>query len=186
MAIRIDRTRLASERRRRLWSQEQLAAVSGVSVRTIQRLEQGRAASSTSLAALSSALAIPDRALVADDQPVRRITPLAIVDDMREPLWLYRGIGFALIHTDDPGYVGLRAGHSHMILCTLAFLRADFRCPEIAALVGRTLPYVWVRSLDEAKAGHANLIEETETRAGTREALVEHGGQWAILAETAR
>lgn len=41
------------------WSQEQLADLSGVSVRTIQRIEQGKSASAESLKSLGAVLDVP-------------------------------------------------------------------------------------------------------------------------------
>jgi transcriptional regulator with XRE-family HTH domain len=41
------------------WSQEQLADLSGVSVRTIQRIEQGKPASAESLKNLGAVLDVP-------------------------------------------------------------------------------------------------------------------------------
>ena len=45
------------------WTQEQLATVSGVSVRTIQRIERGEAASADSLKALAAAFDVDFQAL---------------------------------------------------------------------------------------------------------------------------
>ena len=49
---------IQKHRLQRGWSQEQLAELSGLSVRTIQRLERGKAASAESLKALASAFEI--------------------------------------------------------------------------------------------------------------------------------
>lgn len=184
MAIRVDRARLRSERLRRGWSQDQLAAISGVSVRTIQRLERGRAATPTSLAALAIAMTLPEAVFVVPDSPVRRVTPLTILDAIDDARALHESLGFAVIETNDPGCIGVRAGTTHLILCTVAFLRGDFSNADLEPLVGRTIPYIWVRSLEVSKPAYSNRIDEVLTRNGTREALVEHRGQWAILAET--
>lgn len=50
--------RIKKQRQERAWSQEQLAQVSGVSVRTIQRIENGHPASFESLNAIASAFDI--------------------------------------------------------------------------------------------------------------------------------
>ncbi|MCB4768260.1 helix-turn-helix transcriptional regulator [Ancylobacter sp. Lp-2] len=184
MLLRLDRARLRSERRKRGWSQDQLAAISRLSVRTIQRLERGDAATPTSLAALALALSLSEAALVVPDGPVRRVTPLTICRDLNASRRLYTGLGFRVIETDAPGCIGLKGGSGHLILCTLAFMRGDYAHPGLDEFVDRTIPYIWVRSLDAALAGYANPLEVVETRAGTREALVEQHGQWAILAET--
>lgn len=54
---------LREERVRRGWSQEELAEASGVSVRTIQRLESGRPAGRATVAALAAALGADPEAL---------------------------------------------------------------------------------------------------------------------------
>lgn len=56
------------------WSQEQLAELAGVSVRTVQRLEQGKPATTESLKALGSALGVPFHEL--------RTTPMETSTDM--------------------------------------------------------------------------------------------------------
>lgn len=184
MAIRLNRAHLRRERLSLGWSQDQLAAISGVSVRTIQRLESGQQATPTSLAALAIALSLDEQQLKASDGPVRRVTPLTILDGMGPARRLYESLGLTIIETGDPGCIGVQAGATHLILCTVAFLRGDYIVADFTPLLGRTIPYLWVRSLQEARVADANVVEAVTTRNGTREALIEHGGQWAILAET--
>ncbi len=185
MPIHINRGRLTSERQRRGWSQEHLAGASGVSVRTVQRLERGGAAAPASLMALAAALALPFEALAGSTGMARRVTPLTILPDIGPSLARYRGLGFAVIETENPGCVGLRAGPSYLILCTTTFMAGDFRGGTVATLEGRTIPYIRVDSLNRATGAYSRLAELVTTRAGTREALVEDNGEWAILAETA-
>ena len=54
--MRIDPGRLRRLREQRAWSQEQLAEVAGLSVRTVQRVESGGAASPDTRMALAAAL----------------------------------------------------------------------------------------------------------------------------------
>lgn len=184
MPIRVDRARLKSERLNRGWSQDHLAEASGVSARTIQRLERGGAGAPASLMALAAAMSLPMSALIAPASPVRRITPLTILPDIGPSLDRYRRLGFAQVETDDPGCVGLRAGNTYLILCTAAFMAGDYRADSIAPLTGRTIPYIWVASVDEAKKAYARVVEDVVTRANTIEALVGSGEEWAVLAET--
>lgn len=72
--MQIDPSRLKQLREQRAWSQEHLAALSGLSVRTIQRLETSGAASHESRLALAAAFGL-DPADFAPDNP-SPVTPL--------------------------------------------------------------------------------------------------------------
>ena len=56
--MQIDAARIRREREKRAWSQEQLAQVTGLGLRTVQRIESSGIASSESAAALASVLAL--------------------------------------------------------------------------------------------------------------------------------
>jgi transcriptional regulator with XRE-family HTH domain len=58
MDMRIDSKRIRAERERRAWSQEHLATVSGLGLRTIQRIEKTGAASFESARALAAVLEV--------------------------------------------------------------------------------------------------------------------------------
>ena len=58
MDMRIDAKRIRAERERRAWSQEHLAIVSGLGLRTIQRIEKTGAASFESARALAAVLEV--------------------------------------------------------------------------------------------------------------------------------
>jgi len=58
MDMRVDSKRIRAERERRAWSQEHLAIVSGLGLRTIQRIEKTGAASFESARALAAVLEI--------------------------------------------------------------------------------------------------------------------------------
>ena len=57
--MRLDVKKIRDEREKRAWTQEQLAEVSGLGLRTVQRIETSGVASFESAASLSSALSIP-------------------------------------------------------------------------------------------------------------------------------
>lgn len=59
MDMKIDAQRMRSERLRRAWSQDHLATISGLGLRTVQRIERTGAASLESAAALASVLELP-------------------------------------------------------------------------------------------------------------------------------
>src|SRR5689334_3409612 len=58
MDMRVDPKRIRAERERRAWSQEHLATVSGLGLRTIQRIEKTGAASFESARALAAVLEV--------------------------------------------------------------------------------------------------------------------------------
>ena len=68
--MKIDSNRIRTLREARGWSQEHLAAVAGLSPRTVQRLEAGGRAAHESRMAVAAALAVePERLLEADTPP---------------------------------------------------------------------------------------------------------------------
>jgi len=58
MDMQIDSNRVKSERERRAWSQEHLAAAAGLSLRTVQRVETAGSASNETARALASVLEV--------------------------------------------------------------------------------------------------------------------------------
>lgn len=75
----MNETRVAELRKDRGWTQERLAEASGVTVRTIQRLEAGNDASLETLSLVARALEVPVRDLfttVADDDFGRSVAAL--------------------------------------------------------------------------------------------------------------
>lgn len=62
--MQIDNDRLRNLRTARQWSQEQLAALSGLNLRTIQRLESGAKISAESLRALAAVFEVPPETLL--------------------------------------------------------------------------------------------------------------------------
>jgi transcriptional regulator with XRE-family HTH domain len=171
------------------WSQEQLAGLSGVSARTIARLERSCTASLETIKALSAALGVPLSSLMtgnAMDSLVKRITPMTVLADIAPSLRDYRALGFSIIETGDPGCVGLKAGASAPILAALEFMAGDFEVSSVAPLEGRTIPYIWVKSIAAAKSlfpDQATVVEQAVTRVGMLEALVKQGSQYSIFAE---
>jgi transcriptional regulator with XRE-family HTH domain len=65
--MRINSSRLRELRIARQWSQEQLAQLSGLNLRTIQRLESGARASTESLRALAAVFEVPAESLLAGE-----------------------------------------------------------------------------------------------------------------------
>ncbi|WP_404632595.1 DUF805 domain-containing protein [Dyella ginsengisoli] len=65
--MHINSTRLRELRNARQWSQEQLARLSGLNLRTIQRLESGARISMESLRALAAVFEVPAESLLAGE-----------------------------------------------------------------------------------------------------------------------
>lgn len=65
--MHIDSARLRELRTARQWSQEQLASLSGLNLRTIQRLESGAKISTESLRALAAVFEVPAESLLVGD-----------------------------------------------------------------------------------------------------------------------
>lgn len=65
--MHINSTRLRELRTARQWSQEQLAQLSGLNLRTIQRLESGAKISTESLRALAAVFEVPAESLLASE-----------------------------------------------------------------------------------------------------------------------
>lgn len=73
MDVRIDSNRIRSERENRGWSQDHLATVAGLSLRTIQRIEKTGSASLESMAALAAVLSMEVAELRANEtEPSRK------------------------------------------------------------------------------------------------------------------
>lgn len=87
--MNIDSLRLRELRTARQWSQEQLAQLSGLNLRTVQRLESGARVSMESLRALAAVFEVPAESLLA-----RASTPRpAALDAMRQGV--LRGLDFS-------------------------------------------------------------------------------------------
>lgn len=125
-------------------------------------------------------------AVAAASALVLRITPMMVVPDIAPVLERYEALGFERVETGDAGCVGLRAGHTALILASEAFVSGDFGAAHAAGLSGKTIMYIHVSSTDEATrrlSPRAVVLRDAQTRGGTREVLVEDGGDLLILAE---
>lgn len=120
------------------------------------------------------------------DELARRVTPLTVVADLAETVATYVALGFEPVESGDAGCVGLRAGPTYHVVATKSYMERQFSPLTVALLLDRTTPYVYVSSLDEAKARlspMAAIVEQAAPGDGVREAVVETGGQLLVLAE---
>lgn len=72
MDMKVKPDLIKSERERRAWSQQHLSTVSGLALRTIQRIETTGTASHESVKALASCLELPIAELLRADQPAAK------------------------------------------------------------------------------------------------------------------
>jgi len=120
------------------------------------------------------------------EELVLKITPMMVLPDVDPVAQQYGMLGADLLDSGDPGCIGVRAGNSQMILVTADLLKGYLSAKTVAPLIGATVPYVFVRSLADAKMRllrGALVVEEALTPEGTREAVVVQHGQFMVLAE---
>jgi hypothetical protein len=111
---------------------------------------------------------------------------MTVLADISSALERYQSLGFERIESGDPGCIGMQAGQTAVILATTAYLRGDFEAGLVARLAGQTFPYIHVSSVDGARAElpTATVLQDVQTRGGTRESVMDDGGHLFILAET--
>ena len=111
---------------------------------------------------------------------------MMVLADITPALARYEALGFERVETGDAGCIGLRAGQTAVILASTSFVRGDFGAANASRLAGQTVNYIHVASVDEVRRGlspSAVVLEDARTRGGTRELLVDDGGDLFILAE---
>jgi len=84
MEMKVDAKRIREERLRRAWSQEHVAAITGLGLRTIQRIENSGGASNESIAAIASVMAIPVDQLIMAGEFKRSLAELLLA----KRLWI--------------------------------------------------------------------------------------------------
>lgn len=92
MDMRVDADRIRLERTSRAWSQEHLASVTDLGLRTIQRIETAGAASNESISAIASAFEMPVSALLVRQVVATRGNWLAFIAAKR--LWILLLVAF--------------------------------------------------------------------------------------------
>ena len=91
--MKLDHQKLKRWREERCWSQDHLAATSGLSLRTIQRLERGESVSRDSARALAAAYGVSADALIVDPEAQAN----ALADQRRQHIMAQARLAF-LIH----------------------------------------------------------------------------------------
>jgi ethanolamine utilization microcompartment shell protein EutS len=118
--------------------------------------------------------------------PVLRVTPLTVLTDIGPSLRRYESLGFEPVDSGADGCIGMRAGDTSVIFASAAFMSGDFDAQHVADLIGHTIKYVHVSSVEHARqrlSASAHVVQDVRTRGGTREILVVDDGDVLILAE---
>ena len=93
MSFKIDSAKIKRWREERHWSQEHLAELAGIGLRTIQRIENGEPASQESLLALAAAFNIDVLALCIDPEAeaaeIVRARNERVTSGLRLSLWIH-------------------------------------------------------------------------------------------------
>ena len=90
MEMKVNSKRIREERQSRAWSQEHLAAITGLGLRTVQRIESSSGASNESITAIAAVMGIPVDQLIV---PGEFRQPLADVL-LAKRLWVLAGCMF--------------------------------------------------------------------------------------------
>lgn len=179
---------LRDRRAKKSWTQEHLAEASGISLRTIQRIESGCPARADTILALAGALDIDAAGLAATSRDeaadLLRCTPLQIVETIEEAISEAHRMGFSILETADPGCVGLRAGRSYKILVSRTHIATAHGDAIAAEMVGRVVDYLHVADLEIFIDRMGRCCDDPViTGYGTREAIFQGRDGWMIAAE---
>jgi transcriptional regulator with XRE-family HTH domain len=110
MDMQIDAGKIRAERERRAWSQEHLALASGLSLRTVQRVESSGAASFETTRALAAVFELPVDQLKGSQEPVAPRGAWARLRYLAVAVLLAAGLSLLLVRTAHAGEVMLDVG----------------------------------------------------------------------------
>ncbi len=177
-------------RDKKAWTQEHLAAAAEISVRTVQRAEEGTLSAET-LNAIAGALDVAVESLTAPHAPVPKISPVLYYDDPTSLDWLCDTFGFD-VAMKIPGPDGrilhaeLLLGDSRIIIGQPVETR-HWSTPKLTGVRTQSL-YVHVDDLDahylHSKNAEAKILVEPEEIHGQRRYLAEdcEGHHWWFFA----
>ena len=97
MDMQIDSSKIRAERERRAWSQEQLAETTGLSHRTIQRVEATGSASYETAKAIAAVFQCEVATLKAADPVPAEPMPRSALPSPGGPRWRYAGVAASLV-----------------------------------------------------------------------------------------
>ena len=99
MKVKVDSDKIKMWRKERLWTQEQIAEMAGVSLRTIQRIEKGEMASNDSVVALARVFKVDLNEITVDaERQNENATAIKNAKGMKglEMSFVIHAIGFAI------------------------------------------------------------------------------------------
>jgi len=76
---------------------------------------------------------------------------MVILKDIAPVLTRYESVGFQRVDAGTAGCVGMQAGTTAVIFGSVGFMNEDYGSDHIARLVGKTIQYVHVFTVDEVK-----------------------------------
>ncbi len=183
-------TNIKRLRDQRAWTQEELAAAAAISVRTVQRAEEGTLSADT-LKAVANALGVSAEKLSASEVSVPPLSPVVYYDSPDSLQWLCDAFGFE-IAMKIPGPDG-RILHAELFLGDARIIVGPpvpsrrWTTPQAAGCRTQSL-YVYTEDPDahcrQAETAGASILVAPETVHGQRRYLAEdcEGHHWWFFA----
>ena len=172
------------QRERKAWTQEHLAQAAGISLRTVQRAEEG-AMSAETLSALAGAFDMPVEELSYDESAYPAVTPFLFYTKGETFDWLVKAFGFTVrMKIPGPGGVVVHGELAHRdgIVMVGAAGKQDVT-PQMAGVRTHGL-YLMVEDADAhcaaARAAGATIVDEPNVAHGHRRYTAEdpEGNRW--------
>ena len=170
--------RIKRLRDRKAWTQEHLAVAANVSVRTVQRAEEGTLSAET-LSAIAGALNISVEEITetkATNPRVPILTPILYYEKLETLDWLVKAFGFEMIekHTSPDGgimHAEIKVGEDCLIMCGSPMPGMGINTPAKLKGVNQSLN-IQVQDVDrhfrKAKAAKADILSAPQNGYGFR------------------
>lgn len=172
------------QRERKAWTQEHLAGAANISLRTVQRAEEGTMSAET-LSALAGALDMPVEELSYDESAYPAIVPFLFYERGETFDWLVKAFGFSVrMKVPGPGGVVVHGelGHRDGVLMVGAATKEN-PTPNMAGVRTQGL-YLMVDDADAhcaaARAAGAKIVDEPAPAHGHKRYTAEdpEGNRW--------
>jgi uncharacterized glyoxalase superfamily protein PhnB/DNA-binding XRE family transcriptional regulator len=173
-------TKIRRLREKKAWTQEHLAKAADVSLRTVQRAEEGSMSAETT-SAIAGALDMMVEELTHDETAYPTVCPMIPYDDGATVDWLVRAFGFA-VRLKVPGPRGqvvhgeLTLGENGLVMVAAPSHEEGWQTPKQAGTRTQTL-YIMVDDVNahfaHAKSAGARILAEPHDAHGHRRYLAE-------------